>query len=464
MTTTEPWLERWEIDRSLSGGGQGTTYVVQCKGSKGLGVLKVLRKQESSEARRRMFREVNNLKALSDAGCRVPQILDGNTDKFEDMTVPLYFVMEFVPGPTLAAYVAASKGLPLKDAASLVFKLCEIVRVAQKETILHRDIKPENIVLHPLGEGGSEFQAHDVVVVDYGLSFNRNEDEALTGGSETLDNKFLSLPERRIPGGDRRDARSDLTGICGILYFCIMGEPPVDLVGPDGKPPHRRAGHSIREKLGDGAATRQLEVLLDRGLAANIDNRFQSVEELISRLREVVEPTARVPWESPAVVAKRAAELLLARDRRTQLGIYSQNAHKVLLALQQKAEGLWPPLRPFSLSLLNTGEMKDIGLPGYDLLSYPFGCRAHTIHVENNPDTVMIWYQVVAQGTQCAVFRCLFKYEVPSQEKYNKVGDWECVLRFDGMGNPDLGPILQDYEAVAVEVMEILQRDILERQ
>jgi serine/threonine protein kinase len=96
------------------------------------------------------------------------------------MNVPLFFVMEYVPGPTLALHVSQSKGLSLKEATSLVFKLCDTIGIAQKETILHRDLKPENIVLHSLAGDGPGVQEYDVVIVDYGLSFNRKDDEQLT--------------------------------------------------------------------------------------------------------------------------------------------------------------------------------------------------------------------------------------------------------------------------------------------
>jgi len=460
MSTKEPWLERWKIVSDLSGGGQGTTFVVQSAAGPGLGVLKILRYQESDEARRRMFREVNNLRVLHNAGCRIPQVLGGNTEQFEDTRVPLFFVMEFIEGETLATHVSKTKGLPLTEAAALLLKLCETIRIGQKETILHRDLKPENIVIRSVPAGSPGVLEHNIVIVDYGLSFNRNEDELLTHGSETLDNKFLSLPERRVPGGDRRDPRSDVTGLCGILYYCITGELPVDLVDANGNAPHMRRGRSIREKLGDNGTTRQLEALFGRGFSVNIEYRFQSVEEFVSRLKEVMDPSARVPNQDLTVVAKRGAESLMARDRKTQLAAYKQNAEMVVDELGRLIAEIEDEIEPFALRMGNAMSAHGGNIEGYENMD---ANRIILISDHNNSNWVQVEYRVLVCGSQCAVWRCLFKGGGSGGAgNVTKIGEWECVMRFEGMEKPGTGAVMQDCEAIVADAVQILVGDILE--
>ena len=43
-----------------------------------------------------------------------------------------------------------------------------------------------------------------------------------------------------------------------------------------------------------------------------------------------------------------------------------------------------------------------------------------------------------------------------------KIGDWQCVMRFEGREQPESGVVKQDCEAMAAEAMNILVRDILE--
>jgi len=464
MSTKAPWLNRWKITRNLSGGGQGTTFVVESATGSGAGVLKTLRQQENDKARRRMFREVASMRVLHSAGCRIPQVLDCNTEQFEDVKVPLFFVMEFIPGATLDAHVSKAKGLPLKEAVSIVLKLCETIRIGQKEMILHRDLKPENIVIRAASTGNAGLLEQDVVIVDYGLSFNRNEEESLTHGSETLDNKFLSLPERRVPGGDRRDSRSDVTGLCGILYYCITGVRPVDLVDAEGKPPHMRRGHSIRERLGDGATTGLLEALFSRGFAVSIEYRLQSVEEFVSRLKEALDPSARVPKEDLSLVAKRSAEALMARDRKSQLAEYKRNAQVVVVRLHLQEQVIKSKIQPFVMREVPAQAGHKEGLEGYEEIDSSVIMR---LFDANNANFVDVGYRVMVSGYQCAVLRCLFRgceirglfaAIVPGV----KVGEWECVMRFEGTTAPECGMLSQDFEATVAKAMDILVQDILE--
>src|SRR5436189_111860 len=80
--------------------------------------------------------------------------------------------------------------------------LCGTVAAAHRERVLHRDLKPANIIVR-------NFEKADLVIVDYGLSFNEteNEGEHLTDEDERIANQFISLDEMTAPGGDKRDPR-----------------------------------------------------------------------------------------------------------------------------------------------------------------------------------------------------------------------------------------------------------------
>lgn len=86
------------------------------------------------------------------------------------------------------------------------------------------------------------------------------------------------------------------------------------------------------------------------------------------------------------------------------------------------------------------------------------------IKQEHNPDRVVVAYQIMAQGTQCAVFRAMFKRERPDSNAMINIGDWESILRYDGLCGPDMAIVLSDFNAMLGESIETLQRDILERQ
>src|SRR5262245_18802098 len=108
MASKEPWYEKWQVVDELGGGGQGLTYKVMSRSDGTPGVLKKLKNNKRPQSRGRMHREVTSLDVLANAGLKVPRVFDGNTAKYQDNNIQLYFVMEYVPGRTLRDEVEAS--------------------------------------------------------------------------------------------------------------------------------------------------------------------------------------------------------------------------------------------------------------------------------------------------------------------------------------------------------------------
>ncbi len=197
-------------------------------------------------------------------------------------------------------------------AIGIALDLCATLQIAVKEGIAHRDIKPENIVVRTV-------EPPDVLMVDFGLSFNEDEASNLTDTDESLGNKFLTLPERSGPGENKRDFRSDLTGICAILFYCLTACSPRNLRDSQGRHPHRVPQYSLKDKIKHPAQLSFLNALLDKGLNYELDSRFQTVDELIGRLKEILDPSARLPVEDLESIIARESAALKKNDRVTQL-------------------------------------------------------------------------------------------------------------------------------------------------
>ena len=219
-----PWDERWEFvsEEELGKGGQGTTYEVRPKGGGDTAVLKLLRNNKNAQARRRVFQEVGSLRVVAAAGGAVPRVLHSNTEGFENADLKLFFVMELIGGQTLRQFVDARGPLPLDDAAEITLSVARTIEIGHAEEVLHRDLKPENIMVR----GDCPLEA---VLLDYGVAYNKEDGDGATLAGEALDNDFLSLPERRSPGGNKREKRSDITSLAAILYYCLTGHRPRDL-------------------------------------------------------------------------------------------------------------------------------------------------------------------------------------------------------------------------------------------
>ncbi|HKW28840.1 MAG TPA: protein kinase [Verrucomicrobiae bacterium] len=446
MDTAKPWAEKWTEVKSLGGGGQGDTWLVRSKADGARqAVLKLLKayKVRDPKARRRMYQEVANLKILRSAGGKVPEVLDGDTEVFENVELPMFFVMEFVDGKMLSSLIEESHGLSVEPSLGITLDLCSTLRAASKEGIVHRDIKPENIIVRSIAPP-------DVVMVDFGLSFNEDTDPTNTSVDEGLDNKFVSLPERRGPGENKRDPRSDITDVCAILFYCLTGCSPRNLRDSQGRPPHRRPDYELSSRIQNPSQLALLNGLLDRGLNYELDSRFQKVEELIGRLNEVANPTAKRIVEDLDTVVAREAAALRKNDRKTQLSNYFTNLQPLAQSINQLVNDLQLRLsrhKAFSFGWLG-------GLTratGKNERGDSIAVMSFMLSVDNHPLRYEFHYSVLAVGSECTLYREIQEL-IPG--KATKIVEApSAVFRYQGDNEIDRA-------AVIAEIRETVTRSI----
>ena len=383
-----------------------------------------------------MHREVASLQVLSSAGGAVPAVLGHNTEHYLDTSVELFVVMEYIPGPTLREIVNDQGPLPLDAATQITLSICSTIKLAHTFPILHRDLKPENIMAR-------DVNAADVVIVDYGLSFN-TEDPDVTVTDETFRNRFLDLPETNTPGGNRRDSRSDVTAACAIFYYLLTGHVPGQLQGGDGRLPHLRHGFSLQEALGQTSYVGQLDVLFNRGFAPNVDNRFQTVAEFRDRISLLTASGASTQPEDPVAVAERASEVLRQQDRTTQIQEFRQPALELLHSLQQFVAGFASKLGLFMLRVDNERNLGQNLPAGLDRVS-PHQLKLQLNPVHHNQLRVAV-YAIGSRGEQCVVLRQTFGWE-GGETPIAPMGEYEELLWYDATVQPDLGPIQLDIQS-----------------
>ena len=283
----KPWDEKWERVKQIGGGGQGETFLVQSKDPKILsqtGVLKILKNQKDPERRKRMHREVAALKTLNCPG--IPQLIDSNYDQFAT-DVPLYMVGEFIEGKTLSQLLEdPAKPMGVGDAITLVMKLLETLQYCHKIGIVHRDIKPDNIII----------RCNDIsapVLIDFGISFNESDTDntTLTEPRQQLGNRFLALPELQVNSSMQRDPRADITQCCGILFFALVGSPPITLLDHAGRTPHQRPENQKALLKHPNDLLPKIYRIFDRAFEFQIDYRWQSIPELQQALIACISAT-----------------------------------------------------------------------------------------------------------------------------------------------------------------------------
>lgn len=274
------WNSKWQHFSSpvkLGQGGQGVVWKVKNLTSNETGALKELinfnNNKKNQQRKKRMQIEATSLAVLDHPN--ICKLLDYNTTS----DGPPYIVTEFIEGITLEAKIKQSR-FSLDQMQQVAKKLLSALDYAHSIHVFHRDIKPQNILLR-----NSKL---DPVLIDFGISFNEEENlfSSATYTGEQLGNRFLQLPEL-LRGA--RDARSDITQVCGVLLYTLTGIKPVDLRDGFGKYPHQvsEVRESLNKSIEDNIAKQKLLRIFDKAFRKKIDDRWQTAIELITAIEKV---------------------------------------------------------------------------------------------------------------------------------------------------------------------------------
>jgi eukaryotic-like serine/threonine-protein kinase len=272
-----PWEHCWKTIAEIGGGGQGTTHKVESVIDGTFGCLKLLKNNVSMERRNRFRRECVAIETLDHP--RIPKYIDSNSNRFR-ADDRLFLVTELIEGVTLTNAPRFAHDVALR----LIVDLIKTMEYVHSRDVVHRDIKPDNIML-------LKNDPACPVIVDFGLSFNKEPSESSTASHEQLGNRFLHLPELQIESGDRRNPVSDITQLVGVLLYLLTGHPPVVLMDDKGNMPHQR--NRIRRELNNlpSNVIQPILEVFDRGFSQSISDRWQSGIQLRTRLESILNPS-----------------------------------------------------------------------------------------------------------------------------------------------------------------------------
>lgn len=278
-------LSRYELVSEIGSGGMGVVYRARHTQLGRDTALKVLRSdRDNLDDRLRFDREAKLAASLSSP--HTVTIYDyGRADDDE-----AYCVMEFLKGITLYDVVARSGFQPIGRVLFILRQICDSLGEAHALGLVHRDIKPQNVMLSLDASVGDW-----AVVFDFGLAKPLLPDADAYQTAETVwaGTPMYMAPERyRDP--NTIDSRSDIYSVGCIAYFLLSGRPPFIECDPESLFALVLTEQPISiEVHRDAAVPAEIDQLVKRCMAKNVDDRYGSIEQVAGELDALI---ASYPW------------------------------------------------------------------------------------------------------------------------------------------------------------------------
>jgi response regulator RpfG family c-di-GMP phosphodiesterase len=278
------------LDR-LGAGGMGVVFKAEHTLMRRLVAIKVLPQSAEQDDRmlQRFLSEMRssarllhpNIVSALDAGTILG--VDPNTPKLH------YFVMEYVPGQDLEALVQAHGPFAPAKACEIAYQVACALAVVAKHGLVHRDVKPSNVLVTPAGEAK---------LLDFGLA--RHFHSGLPRPGLTCPGMMLGTADYMAPEQAKDattvDARTDIYGLGGTLFWCLTGRVPFPSQGSmDQDLARRMTEKPPMVRTWRPEIPEELDTVVAYMLAANRENRYATPEAAMHALLPFIE--SKVPGD-----------------------------------------------------------------------------------------------------------------------------------------------------------------------
>lgn len=248
------FADRYRIEKMLGRGGMGEVYKVYDVNLGEIRALKVLNPNLASQ-KDLMIRFQNEARITSE----VMHINLARTISFGEFENCPYILMEYIEGITLRRWIKEkAKVADIDEVLDIVIQMCRGLDAAHRHTI-HRDIKPDNIMLSKTGS---------VKIMDFGIAKNIKL-QSITKTTSSMGTAYYMAPEQTMDAGDV-DERADIFSVGVILFEMLYGQVPM--------------GHFKILISKERMITQKLAQIIRKSLEADVNDRYQSINGLLSDL------------------------------------------------------------------------------------------------------------------------------------------------------------------------------------
>jgi serine/threonine protein kinase len=281
-------ISHYKIIEKLGSGGMGVVYKAEDIKLNRIVALKFLPPEHlrDADSKERFIREAKAASALDHSNIiTIYDINETKPDSGEQGDNQIFIAMAYNEGQALNEII--QKG-PLKINRSLdiAIQIAQGLEKAHTNKIVHRDIKPGNIMVSEEG---------DVKILDFGLA-KLSGQTLLTKAGSTLGTAAYMSPEQAQ--AEKVDYRTDLWSLGVVLYEMLTGQLPFKgeyeqavIYAIQADQPEPVTG------LRSGVPM-DLEKIIDKLLAKDPKERYQTAADLIVDLRSVKKSSSEIKVSS----------------------------------------------------------------------------------------------------------------------------------------------------------------------
>jgi len=325
---------RYTVLGLVGRGGMGEVYAAYDPGLDRRIALKLMSAEGTAKddnAEERLTREAQAIAKLSHPNV----VIVHDVGTFEGQ---VFLAMEFVEGPTLAAWLV-ERPRSWREVLAMFVQAARGLAAAHAAGLVHRDFKPQNVLVAPDGTAR---------VMDFGLARRIGEagaqgvavgraegaaDPSLTRTGELLGTPLYMAPEQFA--GGRIDARADQFSYCVALYWALSGVHPFGGSNSSELSSKVQRG-DVATPAKKIAAPSRIQKALLRGLSVDPEARWPSMDALVDELlRDPRRRARRAAWAAGvALLCGVVAVSAVAISRRTR-ALCASGAERLA--------GIWEP-------------------------------------------------------------------------------------------------------------------------
>ncbi len=289
LGATELDIPGYKIEKLIAEGGMADVYLATQESLQRRVALKLLKKFDNPEQSDRFINE----------GRIIASLYHSNIITIHDIGKvgeQHYISMEYLEGGDLERRIR--HGMLPEEAVDIVVVIGSCLELVHSKGIVHRDIKPANILFR---------KDQTTVLTDFGIAKQLDQDTNLTMDGTAMGSPDYLSPEQAAC--KQLDGRADIYSLGIVFYEMLMGSKPFK-------------GDSYIETVMKHISApvptlpkemERYQILLERMIAKDANERFASVTEMLTYIEDYLRPAeARGLW------AKLMAFIRRRRNKKTE--------------------------------------------------------------------------------------------------------------------------------------------------